>query len=81
MVPKSKSLGFAFAIAEPLLSYTTREGRWLVYLLHRPDKSIKDIAFELDFPNLSFFGKYVKKHLGMSPKMYRQKKDKLGIDD
>ena len=53
----------------------------IVYLLHRPDKSIKDIAFELDFPNLSFFGKYVKKHLGMSPKMYRQKKDKLGIDD
>ena len=48
----------------------------IVYLLHQPDKSIKDIAFELDFPNLSFFGKYVKKHLGMSPKMYR-KENKL----
>ena len=49
----------------------------IVYLLHQPDKSIKDIAFELDFPNLSFFGKYVKKHLGMSPKKYR-KENKLG---
>lgn len=48
----------------------------IVYLLYQPDKSIKDIAFELDFPNLSFFGKYVKKHLGMSPKMYR-KENKL----
>ena len=45
----------------------------IVCLLRQPDKSIKNIAFELDFPNLSFFGKYVKKHLGMSPKHYRQK--------
>ncbi len=27
---------------------------------------------ELDFPNLSFFGKFVKEHLGMSPTEYRQ---------
>lgn len=35
-------------------------------------KSIKEIACELDFSNLSFFGKYVKKHLGVSPKNYRE---------
>jgi len=34
--------------------------------------SIKEIAVELGFDNLSFFGKYVKKHLGMSPSSYRK---------
>ena len=44
----------------------------IVFLLRQSGKSIKNIAYELDFPNLSFFGKYVKKHLGMSPKQYRR---------
>ena len=35
--------------------------------------SIKEIAYELEFPNLSFFGKYVKKHHGVSPTAYREK--------
>ena len=43
------------------------------YLMRHSQKSIKEIACELDFPNLSFFGKYVKKHCGMSPKCYREK--------
>lgn len=42
------------------------------YLMKHTQKSIKEIACELEFPNLSFFGKYVKKHLGMSPKAYRE---------
>lgn len=33
--------------------------------------SIKEIAIELKFPNLSFFGKYFKAHKGVSPKCYR----------
>lgn len=41
------------------------------YLLKKSEKNIKEIANELDFPNLSFFGKYVRKHLGVSPKHYR----------
>ena len=41
-------------------------------LLRTPGKSIKEIANELDFPNLSFFGKYVKRMLGQSPKAYRK---------
>lgn len=36
------------------------------------DKSIKEIASEMNFDNLSFFGKYVKKHLGMSPNHFRR---------
>lgn len=35
------------------------------------NKSIKEIAAELDFPNPSFFGKYVKARLGLSPANYR----------
>ena len=42
------------------------------YLLKHSQKSIKEIAWELQFPNLSFFGKYVKQHLGMSPRTYRE---------
>lgn len=44
----------------------------VVYLMNHTQKSIKEIACELNFFNLSFFGKYVKKHLGVSPKMYRE---------
>lgn len=36
------------------------------------DKSIKEIAFEAGFDNLSFFGKYVKRTLGSSPRDFRQ---------
>ena len=35
------------------------------------NKSIKEIAEYFNFPNQSFFGKYVKKHLGVSPARYR----------
>lgn len=35
------------------------------------DSSIKEIADELGFPNISFFGKFVKGRFGVSPKEYR----------
>lgn len=34
-------------------------------------KSVKEIAAEAGFDNLSFFGKYVRRELGMSPREYR----------
>ena len=37
------------------------------------DESIKEIAIELDFPSLSFFGKYVRLRTGLSPKEYRER--------
>ena len=40
--------------------------------LRYTNKTVKEICTELDFPNLSFFGKFVKEHLGMSPTEYRQ---------
>ena len=41
--------------------------------LKNSTKSIKDIAEELCFANQSFFGKYFKEHVGMSPSEYRRK--------
>lgn len=35
-------------------------------------KSIKEISVELDFPNISFFGKFFKQQTGMSPREYRR---------
>lgn len=44
----------------------------IVRRLKYSDKTIKEIADELNFPNLSFFGKFVKAQLGMPPKEYRR---------
>lgn len=41
------------------------------YNLRYSEKSIKEIADMLGFPNISFFGKYVKRHTGLSPVAYR----------
>ena len=41
-------------------------------LLLYSDMSIKEVANEMGFDNLSFFGKYVRKHLGLSPNHYRK---------
>lgn len=45
------------------------------YRLRHSDKSIKEIAEEFNFSSQSLFGKYVRAHLGMSPKQYRDKSD------
>lgn len=42
-------------------------------MLKSSEKSIKEIAGETGFDNLSFFGKYVRRKLGMSPRDYRVK--------
>lgn len=41
-------------------------------LLEGSDLSIKEIATQLNFPTQSFFGKYFKQYVGMSPKDYRK---------
>lgn len=42
-------------------------------LLRNSNKSIKEIANFLEFPSLSFFGKYIKAYSGLSPTEYRRK--------
>lgn len=46
---------------------------YIKQMLRSSDKTIKQIASDTGFDNLSFFGKYVKRELGMSPREYRQK--------
>ena len=41
------------------------------YYLLQTDLTVKEIAFKLDFPDVSYFCKYVKKHLGQAPLDYR----------
>lgn len=42
------------------------------FWLKNTNKTVKEIADILEFPNLSFFGKYCRTHFGMSPKEYRK---------
>lgn len=41
------------------------------YYLKQTDLSIKEITDILGFPNASFFGRYVREHFGVSPKVFR----------
>ena len=45
------------------------------YKLKHSDISIKEVADAFDFPNPSFFGKFVKAHTGMTPMEYRTSKE------
>ena len=42
------------------------------------DRSIKYIAYDLNFPSLSFFGKYFTRVIGLSPSAYRAELKKQG---
>ncbi|MCM1451171.1 MAG: AraC family transcriptional regulator [Clostridium sp.] len=42
-------------------------------LIKYSSMSIQEISYTLNFPNQSFFGKYFKRHTGLSPKAYRIK--------
>lgn len=53
------------------LSFVNRIKQLLLY----SDMSVKEIANSLNFENLSFFGKYVRKHLGASPNKFRKNND------
>ena len=45
----------------------------IAQLLRSTNLTIKEICAELEFPNESFFGRFVKKHLGCTPCEYRNK--------
>lgn len=54
--------------AEWIDEFVVREAR---HQLLNTDKTIKEISLQLGFPNLSFFGKYIKTKLGTSPTQFR----------
>jgi len=43
------------------------------YWLKNTNKTIKEIAYQLNFPSISFFGKYCRAHFGVSPTEYRKR--------
>ncbi len=45
----------------------------ITHYLKNTELTASQIGIELGFPNASFFGKYVREHLGMSPNEYRKK--------
>ena len=47
------------------------------YRLRFTDMTMQEISNDLNFPNPSFFGKYCKEHLGMTPLGYRMKYHKV----
>ena len=57
------------------LTVTDWMNRYLImeakYLLKYSELSIQEVAYRLSFPDQSFFGKYFKQHVGVSPSHYR----------
>lgn len=51
-----------------------RTVNYINQMLRFSDKTIKEIANDTGFENLSFFGKYVKRELGVSPRNFRLQK-------
>jgi len=45
----------------------------IIHYLKNTELTASQIGIELGFPNASFFGTYVREHLGMSPNEYRKK--------
>ena len=45
----------------------------IIHYLKNTELTASQIGIELGIPNASFFGKYVREHLGMSPNEYRKK--------
>jgi AraC-like DNA-binding protein len=57
-----------------IMNYTMKA---IEHRLRFTDMTMQEIANDLKFPNPSFFGKYCKEHLGMTPLEYRMKYHKV----
>ncbi len=53
-----------------IMDYTMKA---IEHRLRFTDMTMQEISHDLNFPNPSFFGKYCKEHLGMTPLEYRMK--------
>ena len=56
------------SVSEWIDNYVVLEAKML---LKYSNMSIQEIAYNLNFPNQSFFGSYFKRNTGMSPSQYR----------
>ena len=59
------------SVSEWIDNYVILEAKTL---LKYSNMSVREIAYYLNFPNLSFFGSYFKRNAGMSPSQYKAKK-------
>lgn len=57
-----------YTVSEWIYRFIIKDAK---YLLKHTDMTVQQVAYELNFPNQSFFGKFFKKHTGMSPGSYR----------
>ena len=57
-----------YTVSEWISKFVIKDAK---YLLKHSDMTIQQVAYELNFPNQSFFGKFFKKHTGMSPGSFR----------
>ena len=63
-----------------LIIYRKSAAKWIInaviteakILLREPDKTINQIAIELNFPDQSTFGKFFKRNTGLSPLEYKK---------
>lgn len=62
-----------FTVSDWIYKFIIKDAK---YLLKHSDLTVQQISYELNFPNQSFFGKFFKKHTGMSPGMYRKSSEK-----
>ncbi|MBR1775144.1 MAG: AraC family transcriptional regulator [Bacteroidales bacterium] len=53
----------------------------ITHRLKYTDKSIQEISNDLNFPSVSFFGKFFKTQMGISPKQFRQQSSKNNNDE
>lgn len=53
--------------------------RNIKYYLQQTNLTTKEIAYKMDFPDVSFFCKYTKKHLGKTPMEYRYRRSSLDM--
>lgn len=72
------------ALAKSVCGYTVQElvfraiVRKSIFWLKNTNKSVQEIADELNFPNASFFGTFFKKQTGLSPSHYRLSEEEFG---
>ena len=57
-----------YTVSDWLVRFIIKDAK---YLLKHSEMTVQQVAYELNFPNQSFFGKFFKKHTGMSPGAYR----------
>ena len=71
--PSHFSRLFSGEVGMPLSEYINRARvRKACMLLRRDDRSVSDIAFDVGYNNISFFNRYFRKLMNMSPREYRK---------